>query len=48
MTRLSFKQIASKQGVGLNTALGRMHQANKVLRNALIGAGHIVERGDER
>lgn len=40
-TELSFKQIASKQGVSLNTALGRHHHATKQIRKALDAAGLI-------
>jgi RNA polymerase sigma-70 factor (ECF subfamily) len=36
---LPFKEIAARQGVGLNTALGRMHQAVGALRAALHQAG---------
>ena len=38
-SRLSFKEIAARQGVPLNTALGRMHNATKRLNAALIAAG---------
>lgn len=36
---VSFKEIAERQGCGINTALGRMHQATQALRSALITAG---------
>ena len=36
---IPFKEIAARQGVGLNTALGRMHQAVGALRAALGVAG---------
>ena len=39
-TDTSFKEIATHQGVSLNTALGRMHQATKSVRSALAMAGH--------
>jgi RNA polymerase sigma-70 factor (ECF subfamily) len=42
-TRLSFRAIAERQGVSLNTALGRMHQAVHRLRDALLGAGWLEE-----
>ena len=38
-SRLSFKDIAARQGVPLNTALGRMHKATKRLHKALSDAG---------
>jgi RNA polymerase sigma-70 factor, ECF subfamily len=38
-SRLSFKDIAARQGVPINTALGRMHRATKRLHNALCAAG---------
>ncbi len=38
-TDLSFKEIAARQGVGLNTARGRMHSATKKIRAALVDAG---------
>jgi len=38
-SRLSFKDIAARQGVPLNTALGRMHNATKRLHAALAEAG---------
>lgn len=38
-SQLSFKEIAIRQGVPLNTALGRMHNATKRLSAALIDAG---------
>lgn len=38
-TGLSFKEIAARQGVSLNTALGRHHHATKQLRKALHHAG---------
>ena len=39
-TQQSFKEIADHQGVGLNTALGRMHRATKLISQALIQAGY--------
>jgi len=42
-TSMSFKQIAQHQGVGLNTALGRMHQATKALQRELRAQGLIPE-----
>ncbi|MFT4624695.1 MAG: RNA polymerase sigma factor (sigma-70 family) [Myxococcota bacterium] len=44
-TDLSFKQIAARQGTGLNTALGRMHAATKKIRAALDDAGSQHPRG---
>ena len=38
-TRLSFRAIAERQGVSLNTALGRMHQTVNRLKEALHDAG---------
>ncbi len=38
-SELSFKDIAARQGVPLNTALGRMHNATKRLSAALKDAG---------
>lgn len=40
---LSFKEIAGRQGVPLNTALGRMHNATKKVRAALVAAGLLTE-----
>ena len=42
---LSFQQIADRQNVSINTALGRMHNAVKKLSAALTKAGW-VDRGD--
>lgn len=42
-TDLSFKDIARKQGVSLNTALGRHHHASQQIRKALIRAGLTQE-----
>jgi RNA polymerase sigma-70 factor (ECF subfamily) len=39
-TDTTFKEIAARQGVPLNTALGRMHYATKLVRAALTTAGH--------
>lgn len=36
---VSFREIALRQGVPLNTALGRMHQASQRIRAALAEAG---------
>lgn len=36
---VSFKEIAQRQDCGVNTALGRMHQATLALRSALTTAG---------
>jgi RNA polymerase sigma-70 factor (ECF subfamily) len=38
---LSFKHIAQRQGVPLNTALGRMHRGLKLLRRALEADGYL-------
>jgi DNA-directed RNA polymerase specialized sigma24 family protein len=38
-TNHSFQEIADVQGVGLSTALGRMHRATKTIANALAEAG---------
>ena len=38
-TQQSFQDIANLQGTGLNTALGRMHRATKLLAAALAEAG---------
>lgn len=38
-----FQEIAARQGTGLNTALGRMHQAVRHLHSALSRAGLIGE-----
>ena len=38
-TQQSFQEIANVQGTGLNTALGRMHRATKLLAEALAEAG---------
>jgi RNA polymerase sigma-70 factor (ECF subfamily) len=40
----SFQDIADGQGVGLNTALGRMHRATKLISMALTDAG-LIEGG---
>lgn len=40
---LSFKEIAGQQGVPLNTALGRMHNATRKIRAALVAAGLLTE-----
>ena len=42
-TRLSFAAIAARQGVSLNTALGRMHQTVRRLHRALQDAGLVEE-----
>ena len=39
-TQHSFQEIANHQGVGLNTALGRMHRATKLIAHALTQAGY--------
>ena len=44
---VSFKEIAKRQNVSLNTALGRMHQATKKVRGALHDAG-LLDNGDPR
>ena len=44
-TPLSFAEIARRQGTGVNTALGRMHQATRHLHAALRGAGLLPEEG---
>ncbi len=36
---ISFKDIAARQDCGLNTALGRMHRATKIIATALDAAG---------
>ena len=41
---LSFKRIAEQQNVGLNTALGRMHRATKLIAAALAEEG-LTEGG---
>lgn len=38
-----FKEIARRQGTGVNTALGRMHQAVKKIRDALEAADLLQE-----
>jgi len=38
-TELAFREIAERQGVPLNTALGRMHRAVKAIRMSLKQAG---------
>jgi len=38
-TQLSFKDIAQRQSVSLNTALGRHHHATQQIRKALVRAG---------
>jgi RNA polymerase sigma-70 factor (ECF subfamily) len=43
---LSFKEIADRQGVPVNTALGRMHQATKRLAAALTAMG-LLPGGEE-
>lgn len=40
-----FQEIALRQGTGLNTALGRMHQAVRRLHQALVGAG-LIDPGE--
>lgn len=40
---VAFREIAARQGVGLNTALGRMHQATRKVHAALASAGLIAE-----
>lgn len=40
---LSFKEIAARQGVPLNTALGRHHRAVKAIGSALAEAGLVPE-----
>ncbi|MCB9682693.1 MAG: RNA polymerase sigma factor [Alphaproteobacteria bacterium] len=42
-TELSFKDIAARQGVSINTALGRMHQAVGKLHAALAARDHLPE-----
>lgn len=42
-TDLPFAEIARRQGTGLNTALGRMHQATRHLHQALHDAGLLPE-----
>lgn len=42
-SELSFKEIAAHQRVPLNTALGRMHNATRQIRAALIAAGLLTE-----
>ena len=44
----SFKDIAARQGVPLNTVLSRMHRALRALRQALEGEGHIEITGRKR
>jgi RNA polymerase sigma-70 factor (ECF subfamily) len=44
-TDTSFAEIARRQGVGLNTALGRMHQATRRIATALAQAG-LLPGGD--
>ena len=41
---VSFKDIAARQGVSLNTALGRMHQATTKIRAALTAEG-LIDHG---
>ena len=41
----SFNEIASRQGVPMNTALSRMHRGLKSVRNALISRGLIDSGG---
>ena len=38
----SFAEIARRQGTGVNTALGRMHNATRRLAKALLAAGLLV------
>lgn len=40
-----FAEIAARQRTGINTALGRMHQATKRIAAALAAAGWIREEG---
>ena len=42
---LPFKQIAARQGVSINTALGRMHQAVKKIHRVLAERDLLPERG---
>lgn len=42
---VSFKEIARRQGVGINTALGRMHSAVKKIRTALVAQDLMPEGG---
>jgi len=42
---LTFKEIARRQGVSVNTALGRMHQAVKKLHRALSAQGLVPTSG---
>ncbi|NCG20067.1 MAG: sigma-70 family RNA polymerase sigma factor [Rhodobacterales bacterium] len=42
-TQMSFRAIAAHQAVGLNTALGRMHQATKAIQRALNQQGLLPE-----
>ena len=44
-SQLTFKDIAARQHVGLNTALGRMHRATKHIHRRLLEAGYVDERG---
>lgn len=44
-TQMSFKAIAAHQGVGINTALGRMHQTTKAIQRALKDQGLLPEAG---
>jgi RNA polymerase sigma-70 factor (ECF subfamily) len=43
---VSFKDIAARQQVSINTALGRMHQATKKIRTALHAAERIDTKGN--
>jgi DNA-directed RNA polymerase specialized sigma24 family protein len=38
---VSYKEIARRQDTNVNTALGRMHQATRKIRRALVDAGLI-------
>lgn len=40
---LSFAEIAARQGVGLNTALGRHHRATQLVAEALRARGLVTE-----
>lgn len=44
-SQLSFKQIALRQGVPLNTALGRMHHATRRISAALSARGLLPDGG---
>ncbi len=45
--QVSFQEIADRQGVGLNTALGRMHRAVQKLSEALVDLG-VLPPGEDR